>query len=342
DWPSNLLLSLETSLQLFSLDPAGYPLAIAFNAVHFLIRLPSFYSALPSFSSLFSRSTSSRYTRQAAAVLGDADARLEALQKQSTGGVGGSWGRVAWWMSVLLIFVSLANAAYLASRKRKYTLVLRKDPLSSPNAKSTTLNFSPSKKRDSLLEALKKKAKSLIWKVEEEAPHVYPVQGLDVWTPDHVKWSVRMFTLYPPPVAFLYHFLSPSNFFAFSICGGLFVAQTFLLVHLYSNLVSDRATLQAEVMHEYNARFVNPRIFVQKKDASVSTSEAEFVHPEDYRLYRGRQQELQEEEDVEQEVVRRGSGRKVRKRGSVLSRGGDESEAVDSPAPRRQRGSLLA
>ena len=47
--------------------------------------------------------------------------------------------------------------------------------------------------------------------------------------------------------------------------------------------MSDRAALQAEVMHEYNAKFVHPRVFVPKRDACVSTSEAEMVSARDWR-----------------------------------------------------------
>ncbi|GAA5970102.1 hypothetical protein JCM11641_000269 [Rhodosporidiobolus odoratus] len=338
DWPSNAVLSLETSLQLLSLDPAGYPLAISLNALHFLLRLPSFYSALPPLASLFSRSSSSRYARQTAAALGDADARLEALQRQAQGGRGATWSWLAWWLSVILILISLSNASYLATRRRRYQMVLRKDPLSSPNAKSTTLNFSPPRKKASLPSALATKARQLVFGAKEEEAHMYPVQQLSVWTPDYVKWSLRFFALYPPPIALMYHFLNPANFFPFVVCGGFFVGQTFLLVHLYTTLVSDRAALQAEVMHEYNAKFVNPRIFVQKRDVCVSTSEAEFVRAEDYRLYRGRQDEVAEGDD---EVVRRGSGRKVRRRESALPLQ-QEDEGMESPAPRRKKGSLLA
>ncbi|GAA6001072.1 hypothetical protein JCM10207_007400 [Rhodosporidiobolus poonsookiae] len=339
DWPANFLLSLETSLSLFSLDPAGYPLAIFLNALHFTLRLPTFYSALPSFSSLFSRASASRYARTTAALAGDAEARLEALQNK---GAGGTWSWLAWWLSIGLILLSVANATYLATRRRKYVMALRKDPISSPNAKSTTLDFSPTKKKQTFGEALKARAKQLIWSAPPEEPHVYPVQELDVWTPDYFKWSLRLFTLYPPPIACMYHFLSPSRFFPFLICGGLFLAQTFLLVHLYSTLVSDRAALQAEVLHEYNAKFVHPRVFVQKRDACVSTSEAEFVRPEDYRLYapaQGRQGHRGGEDEDEDEVVRRGSGRKVRRRESTAPR---EVEPGESPAPLRKKGSLLA
>ncbi|GAA6026869.1 hypothetical protein JCM8097_005920 [Rhodosporidiobolus ruineniae] len=349
DWPSNLLLSLETSYRLFSFDPAGYPLAIFLNALHFLVRLPGFYSALPSISSLFGRSAGSRYARQAAAAVGDADARLEALQRQAMSGKAGGWTWFAWWFSILLVLASLANAVYLATRRRKYTMVLRKDPVASPNAKSTTLDFSPTKRKVGVVQSIKDSAKRLIWRSAEEEPHQFQVQELDVWTPDYVKWSLRLFTLYPPPVALMYHFLSPSNFFYFAVVGAVIVLQTFLLVHLYSTLVSDRAALQAEVLHEYNAKFVHPRIFVQKRDACVSTHEAEFVQPEEYRLYRGRHSEVQAGGyEEEQEVVQRGSGRKVRRRESAMHRlgggGGEESDVVESPAPRRKKGasSLLA
>lgn len=128
DWPSNALLSLETSVQLLSFDAAGYPLGIALNVLHFLVRLPGFYSALPSFSSIFrsSASTASRYARRVDFDLADADARLEALQRQTRSGQAGGWSWWAWWLSVGFILLSVGNAVYLASRRRKYQMVLRK------------------------------------------------------------------------------------------------------------------------------------------------------------------------------------------------------------------------
>lgn len=63
--------------------------------------------------------------------------------------------------------------------------------------------------------------------------------------------------LYPPPVALLWHFLTPSNFLLAALVGPALVGQTFVLVRLYAGLVRDRHLLQAEVMHEYNAKFVN-------------------------------------------------------------------------------------
>ncbi|PRQ73959.1 hypothetical protein AAT19DRAFT_15526 [Rhodotorula toruloides] len=347
DWPSNALLSLETSIQLLSFDAAGYPLGIALNILHFLVRLPGFYSALPSFSSIFrsSASTASRYARRVDFDLADADARLEALQRQTRSGRAGGWSWWAWWLSVGLILLSVGNAVYLASRRRKYQMVLRKDPIASPNARSAQLDFSPTKRRRSLANSVKQSVKNLVWRTQPEEPHVYPVQELDVWTPERVKWSLRIFTVYSPPIALMYHFLSPSNFLAFLLCGTLFTLQTFLLVHLYSTLVTDRAALQAEVMHEYNAKFVNPRVFVAKRDACVSTSQAEMVRPEDW-LAAGpsssRRRVTAQETESGDEVIRAGSGRKVRRRQSEMPARTsslqlqEDEEAVDSPAPSRR------
>lgn len=139
----------------------------------------------------------------------------------------------------------------------------------------------------------------------------------------------------------------------------------FALVYLYSNLVSDRASLQAEVMHEYNAKFVNPRVFVPKRDACVSTSEAEMVTARDWRARRplGHLSEGGEEGhdargegEEEDEVVQRGSGRKVRRRQSEMPLrtavfgAGDErygpGSGSESPAPtsrsRKPRASMFA
>lgn len=87
--------------------------------------------------------------------------------------------------------------------------------------------------------------------------------------------------------------------------------------------------MQAEVMHEYNVKFVNPRVFVQKRDAATSTSELEFgdwrraVREEERRKSgvggereREREASLFSDEGLGQEemdAVVRGSGRKSRR-----------------------------
>jgi hypothetical protein len=81
-----------------------------------------------------------------------------------------------------------------SSRGQRSSLYfLPQDPLASPNARATTLDFYPHAKVG-LYERLKKKAVGLIWKEEEDEHQVFKVQQLDVWTPDYVKWSTRLFT----------------------------------------------------------------------------------------------------------------------------------------------------
>lgn len=125
----------------------------------------------------------------------------------------------------------------------------------------------------------------------------------------------------------MYHFLRPSTFFPFLLIGGFLTFQTFALVYLYTTLLSDRAQLQAEVMHEYNVKFVNPRVFVQKRDACTSTTELEYsewkgvLQEEERRKAAGgvgvgRETSVLSEEGLGEEALDalvRGSGRKARR-----------------------------
>lgn len=57
----------------------------------------------------------------------DADARFAALKTGSANAsswYGGGW--LGWSLSVVLVLISVGNAVYLASRRRKYQLMLRK------------------------------------------------------------------------------------------------------------------------------------------------------------------------------------------------------------------------
>lgn len=263
------------------------------------------------------------------------------------------------------------------------------DPLASPNARSSTLDFSPARPRLGLTDSLRKRVKAAFGKVDVVESHVYPIQELSVWTPERVLWSLRFFTCAcPSPASCVVlsklTLVAPQALLAAGrppvplpharelrpFCpvrrtrhppGASLVcktrkrallsdldasaSQTFLLVHLYSTLVSDRASLQAEVMHEYNAKFVNPRVFAPKRDACVSTSQAEMVGADDW-LRAGRRYAREESlGGADEDVVVRGSGRKVRRRESAvpsLSREGT-SEVTDSPVPRRKsRSTMLA
>ncbi|GAA5931749.1 Nur1/Mug154 family protein [Sporobolomyces koalae] len=333
DWVSNRILSFETSIQLLSFDAAGYPLAIACNSSHFLVRLPHFYSALPPFASLLSYSgsdTASRYARQAQL---DADARLAALQGQG-GSLSSGW--IGWFLSATLVLVSVANTAYLASRRRKYQLMLRKDAPSSPNAKSAVLRFAPhAPPKKSLTNTIR----DWIWRSSQQTqePHAFPIQELYVWTPEYVLWSLRLFTGYPPPIALMYHFLSPSTVIPFLIIGPCVAFLFFSLVHLYTTLLKDRQILASETMHEYNANFVYPRVFVQKRDVGVSTEELEFS---DWKTHVRDPARMTTDAEGSERKIRRGRESVAVMQG--LASGAEESPVPNSERRRRRRTEMLA
>ncbi|KAK4053126.1 hypothetical protein OIV83_001861 [Microbotryomycetes sp. JL201] len=324
DWPANFIMSVETSIQLWSFDSAAYPAAVALHVVHLVVRLPVLTAALPPWLRIGSHAsaTSSRFYATAQ-ELADADARLAALQRQASGHL--SWSWMAAGVSVVLVLLSVVNTAYLFSRRRKYQLVLRKDPLASPNARTANLDFASTTDTPTLFARIKRTVVNRFKTPREHTPQQFQVQELNVWTPDHVQWSLRLFMVYPPPVALMYHVVTPSSFLPFVVTGSATVALAWFLVHLFTTLLSDRALLQAEVMHEYNAKFVNPRLFVAKRDAATSTSDLEFAEwrsamAEDQRgpdsgravsVYSATESELGTDA---MDALVRGSGRKPRRR----------------------------
>lgn len=52
------------------------------------------------------------------------------------------------------------------------------------------------------------------------------------------------------------------------------------LVLAYGYLIADKVILSAEVLNEYDQKFVFPRIFPVRRDVSTQTNEAEMVAPD--------------------------------------------------------------
>ncbi|KAG9091800.1 hypothetical protein FRC06_000377 [Ceratobasidium sp. 370] len=70
---------------------------------------------------------------------------------------------------------------------------------------------------------------------------------------------------------------SSSTWFVALILMSVISCQIHVLSQSYEGLLKDRRILNAEVMHEYNEKFVYPRIIPVRKDACVMTHEAEMV-----------------------------------------------------------------
>ncbi|KAG8957234.1 hypothetical protein FRC03_010355 [Tulasnella sp. 419] len=200
----------------------------------------------------------------------------------------------SWWtwsglLAWLLFIGCMANAAYVFTKFKPYHLHLRKDPINSPNATviATDLNLEQREKPPFTQRAVRftrqvvvRSFRFLIGSApvkedEEELDGLTRIQQLDVWTPPEME--LGLFCVYSPVHTLMYSVMGWNNWITvFIIMGGLSL-MLYGLVSWYEQLVKDRALLMAEVMYEYDHKFVYPRINVIKRDACVMTNEAEVV-----------------------------------------------------------------
>jgi len=192
-------------------------------------------------------------------------------------------------VTLLLIFCSFFNTAYLFSRTRIYQFHKRVDPLSSPNAKTVAaeLDFEPLKP-PSLGAQLRSGAwyafsYSWRWLLGMKPPSMNKplppkttqVHQLSVWNPGELE--VELFCLYSPIHALLWLVTSSANWMLMLLIMGFTGVQLNILVHSYQTLVKDKELIAAEVMSEYNEGFVYPRVNPIRKDVAVMTHQSEIV-----------------------------------------------------------------
>ncbi|KZS89935.1 hypothetical protein SISNIDRAFT_488797 [Sistotremastrum niveocremeum HHB9708] len=101
------------------------------------------------------------------------------------------------------------------------------------------------------------------------------IQELEVWAPG--DFEKTLFTVYSPVHSLLWRTWDFNNWFLVLCILGLVSLQVHGLMYTYEALVKDRAIISAEVMNEYDQKFVNPRIFPVRRDVATSTNEAEFI-----------------------------------------------------------------
>lgn len=207
-----------------------------------------------------------------------------------------------------MVILSIANAIWLFSRRRKYTMFLRQDPIQSPNAKTVVVDSSIDETTSSktlthrlgskVLYALRTfyhhslfvaspcrltltfRLSSNLLKnsifggksashPDDMAPRI---QELSIWTPP--IFSLRFFSIYSPPLALTCQLLSRNNFLPFTVAASFLLLQTWYVVRIYSQTMEDRQTLNREVMYEYDTKFVNPRINYSRREVAVQTVES--------------------------------------------------------------------
>ncbi|OXG16777.1 hypothetical protein J010_04737 [Cryptococcus neoformans] len=280
------------------------PIALGIHVVHYLLVAPLFAAKSDDFESVLRTSR----TRN------DVSSRWDEWENEGKSGksclLGGGVRAV---LVLLLMAMAVGNALYLFTRFRTYDMLLRnaQEPVLSPHAspapapkvKAAKDNdekvfgaASPVKAEPWTPKVLKFTGRSLVFiskllihslfsafgRPQANAPSLKDlgqaenkIQSLRVWDPP--EFCLAFFCAYPPTAPFLTHLFTHINPFLTPV---LHLSTTFLLSNLaqsYAQLVKDRMLLSAEVMREYDQRFVYKKIFSNKVDRGVSTNESEFI-----------------------------------------------------------------
>ncbi|KAI0934498.1 hypothetical protein AcV5_006325 [Taiwanofungus camphoratus] len=204
--------------------------------------------------------------------------------------------------SMILIAASILNALYLFTRTRMYHLTLATEPVSSPHAAFVSrprMVHMPSdddmpKQQRIYVGPLLVSSLSHLWRAfvvsfcfllnlsppkrREKAAgkdEMERVQQLEVWTPGALESA--LFAVYSPAHAFLWMAVTSANWMLIGCIMFVIGVQLRALTRAYEALLKDRAIIAAEVLHEYDEKFVYPRVNPIRKDAAVMTHQAELV-----------------------------------------------------------------
>ncbi|KAI5122965.1 hypothetical protein M0805_006844 [Coniferiporia weirii] len=202
---------------------------------------------------------------------------------------GSSWFDWTVPLTCVLILSSFFNAFRLFSRVKVYSLHHRPDLVNSPRASfvSTQLDLSPAEAPSTFYRVFSWLAHqfSVSWRFlfnfKPPAPRVIEgarferVQQLNVWLPGELE--LHLFTVFSPAHAFLWMGTTGANWIVMFTIMAIVGLQTHLLMSSYEGLLKDKAIIAAEVMHEYDNNFVNPRLNSVREDKAVMTHQAEVV-----------------------------------------------------------------
>ncbi|KAI0093526.1 hypothetical protein BDY19DRAFT_861168, partial [Irpex rosettiformis] len=205
-------------------------------------------------------------------------------------------------VSILLILISVGNAFRLFTRTRMYYLTLAADPVSSPHAKFISRENtpqkevedpSPSSSSSSSRAALAVTIIKHLWHAFTISLHFLlnmtppkdrqttrvgntdRVQQLQVWTPGELE--MVLFSIYSPVHALLWIAFTSANWIIMTAIMGAVSMHIRALIQSFEALQKDRAIISAEVFHEYDEKFVIPRVNPIRKDAATMTHQAEMV-----------------------------------------------------------------
>ncbi|WWC71250.1 uncharacterized protein I206_105203 [Kwoniella pini CBS 10737] len=298
-------LAFATPQSIYDILPDEHlanPIALVIHAIHYLLVYP-FFTYQDEYHSVL------RSGRETTGVSRRWD-QWENQGKANGIGLLGGWSRYIF--LILLSLLSVGNAAYLFTRFRTYDMQLRSgaQPIHSPHASPVPapkvrdesdhdVFVSSSSSFQTTSVGLAKYARltgRAVWfilkfsfysilsafgKPQKDALKLNnfgandKIQSLRVWDPP--EFCLAFFCAFPPTSPILTHLLVPLHPIYTPL---LHLSTTFLLSQLaqfYSQLVKDRMLLSAEVMREYDQRFVYKRVFANRVDRGVGTNESETI-----------------------------------------------------------------
>jgi len=216
----------------------------------------------------------------------DSDLGWEDMYRE---GEGESWFDWTVPMSFLLVAASFLNTLYFFTRIRLYRLHNRTDTVSSPHAAfvSAQLDFEPLEPPSftARLWSAAWYSFSSSWrfllgisppaKKATTTGKASRVLQLEVWTPGEPEMT--LFSVYSPAHAFLWMATTSANWMLTLVIMGIVGAQLHIMTGSFEALLKDKEIIAAEVMSEYNDKFVYPRVNPVRKDVAVMTHQAEVV-----------------------------------------------------------------
>lgn len=209
-----------------------------------------------------------------------------------------SWSFI---LNATLLLLAAVNALRMLTRTRLYDFQLRGERSKPINSVNASFISSPLKRRHSDQSTLP--SESSVWRhllrllfmFGRWIAHAWnflihhpsktkavtttrgpQIQRLEAWDPSEVE--LRLFETYSPLHALLWYTVQANNWPI--MCGVMLLTsfQLGLIITSYTHLLNDRKQIHAEVMREYEEKFVSPRLNVIKKDACVMTTESEMVN----------------------------------------------------------------
>ncbi|TIA95199.1 hypothetical protein E3P92_03811 [Wallemia ichthyophaga] len=283
-WPSNTLLKLYMDwdvAHMIDSPKVARPLGLLLHLLSFLVKYASITKQQKQ--SVLKKGTSAAY-------------RASALRKSK---MTVPWAPV---LAVILLSATAINTYTLFTKYRAYRMFMRRDPLSSPNARKVQLDLNLDQSREGTPEIERRKTVGdslvmvvgfvwkyfilLIWrplliligiplkkqdKNEALRDGQTEIYQIDMW--DVNDGSLALFEIYSPAHALCWIFLNASNWIYLILIMVALWSQIHVMVDKYTQLLKDKLIVQGEVMHEYNESFVHPRVFKATRDASVQTEE---------------------------------------------------------------------